>query len=134
MTANNEITPQQTEESYVSPFTYAYEVTGIKVKDEIVGNTTNQNAVVQTYWKLTGTDGDGNQATFNGATPFTSTTMPEGTLFVPFAELTEQVVINWINTVVVESPGYQKHIDTQLQKQIDDVITPVTDATLPWVT
>lgn len=132
MTANNEVMAQQTEEPYVSPFTYVYQVTGLKVKDEIVGNTTNTNAVVQTYWKLTGTDGSGNQATFNGATPFTSTTMPEGTSFVPFAELTEEIVIDWINTVVLESPGYQKHIDAQMQKQIDDVITPVTEAALPW--
>ena len=132
MTANNEVMAQQTEEPYVSPFTYVYEVTGLKVKDEVVGNTTNTNAVVQTYWKLTGTDGSGNQATFNGATPFTSTTMPEGTSFVPFAELTEEIVIDWINTVILESPGYQKHIDAQMQKQIDDVITPVTEASLPW--
>ncbi len=132
MTANNEVMAQQTEEPYVSPFTYVYQVTGLKVKDEVVGNTTNTNAVVQTYWKLTGTDGSGNQATFNGATPFTSTTMPEGTSFVPFAELTEEIVIDWINTVVLESPGYQKHIDAQMQKQIDDVITPVTEASLPW--
>jgi hypothetical protein len=132
MTANNEVMAQQTEEPYVSPFTYVYQVTGLKIKDEVVGNTTNTNAVVQTYWKLTGTDGSGNQATFNGATPFTSTTMPEGTSFVPFAELTEEIVIDWINTVVLESPGYQKHIDAQMQKQIDDVITPVTEAALPW--
>ena len=42
-------------ETYTSPYTYTYEVTGLKVRDEVVGNTTNTNAVVQTYWTLTAT-------------------------------------------------------------------------------
>ena len=120
-----EITP------YTSPYAYTYEVTGLKVRDEVVGNTTNTNAVVQTYWKLTGSDGT-NEGTFTGATPFTSTTMPEGDVFVPFAELTEEIVIGWISDVVTGNPGYQKHIDEQITKQIRDKVTPVTEAQLPW--
>ena len=108
--------PQIETTPYVSPYTYTVQVTGLKVKDE-GGNT---NAVVQTYWKLTGSDGNDNQGTFNGATPFTSTTMPEGDVFVPFAELTEADVIQWVSDVVTGNPGYQKHIDLQIQKQIDD--------------
>ena len=119
-------------ETYTSPYTYTYEVTGLKVRDESVGNTTNTNSVVQTYWKLTGTDENGNQGTFNGATPFTSTTMPEGDVFVPFEELTEQIVTDWINDVVTGNPGYQKHIDDQIQKQIDEKIKPITEPDLPW--
>lgn len=115
-------------EIYVSPFIYQYEITGLKVKDE----GQNLNAVVQTYWKLTGTDKNGNQGTFNGATPFTSSTMPEGDVFVPFEELTEAIVSGWIHDVVKGNTGYQKHIDEQIQKQIDQKITPITEATLPW--
>ncbi len=125
MTANTIMT-----QTYDSPFTYTYTVTGLKVKDED-GNT---NAVVQTYWKLTGTDESGNEGTFTGATPFTSTTMPEGSTFVPFEELTEQIVIDWIKDVVETNPGYQQHIDSQIQKQINDRITPITEASLPWAT
>ena len=41
--------------------TLAYSVTGIKVKDEVnADGVTLENAVCQTYWKLTGTDENGN--------------------------------------------------------------------------
>lgn len=112
--------------------TYRYEVTGIKTKDEVVDSTTNPSAVVQTYWKLTGTDEQGNSGSFSGATPFTTTTMPAGSTFVPFAELTEAMVIAWIEDVVETSPGYKQHIDAQIQKQIDEKIRPVTEAQMPW--
>ena len=127
MTANTETMSIIT--SYESPFTYTYEVTGLKVKDE----GSNTNAVVQTYWKLTGINSDGLKGTFSGATPFTSTTMPEGSTFVPFEELTEETVIGWIHGIVESNPGYHQHIDSQIQKQIADAITPVTEASLPWV-
>ena len=106
--------------------TYTWKVTGIKVKDE----GPNTNAVVQTYWTKTGTDENGNEGTFSGATPFTSTTMPEGSTFTPFDQLTEEIVIGWIQGVVVD--GYEEHVNGQIQKQIDQKIAPVTEATLPW--
>ena len=119
-------------------FTYKYEVTSLKVKDEVVGNTVNTNAVVQTYWKLTGTDeslvaeDNKNSGTFSGATPFTTTTMPEGYNFIPFEDLTEADVISWIQAVVEGNSSYKQHIDEQIQKQIDQNMRPVTEAQLPW--
>lgn len=113
-------------------FTYQYEVTGIKTKDEVVDGVTNTNAVVQTYWKLTGTDEQGNTGTFSGATPFTTTTMPPSSVFVPFAQLTEAMVTGWIQEVVDSNPSYKQHIDQQIQKQIDEKIRPVADQQLPW--
>ena len=118
--------------SYTSPFTYTYEITSLKVKDDTVGNTVNQNAVVQTYWKLTGTDSNNNEGSFNGATPFSTTNMPEGDTFIAFADLKESDVIKWISDVVTGNPGYQQHIDEQIQKQINDKITPITEPDLPW--
>lgn len=118
--------------------TYQYEITSLKVKDEVVGNTLNQNAVVQTYWKLTGTDesliaeGDANQGTFSGATPFTTTTMPEGYDFIPFDDLTEEDVISWVQAVVEGNPGYKQHIDEQIMKQIQDKVRPISEPSLPW--
>lgn len=116
---------------YVSPYTYTFEVTGLKVRDEVVNGTTNTNSVVQTYWKLTGSDGT-HEGTFSGATPFSTTNMPEGNVFVPFEELTEEIVIEWISDVVTGNPGYQQHIDDQISKQIRDKITPITEPNLPW--
>jgi hypothetical protein len=58
--------------------------------------------------------------------------MPEGDTFIPFASLTEADVIKWISDVVTGNPGYQQHIDEQIQKQIDQHINPVTEPDLPW--
>lgn len=118
--------------TYTSPFTYTFKVNTLKVKNEVVGNTTNQNSVVQTYWQVTGKDSANNTGTFSGATPFSTSTMPEGDTFIPFEDLQESDVIQWISDVITTNPGYQQHIDEQIQKQIDQHITPVTETTLPW--
>lgn len=106
--------------------TYTWKVTGAKVKDE----GTNTNAIVQTYWQKIGTDEAGNEGTFSGATPFTSINMPANSTFVPFADLTEAMVLEWIKAVVVG--GYEEHVNAQIAKQIQDKITPVAEPSLPW--
>ena len=118
--------------AYTSPFTYTYEITGLKVKDETVGNTVNHSAVVQTYWKVTGTDSANNQGSFSGATTFSTTNMPAGDTFIPFVDLKETDVIKWVSDVVTGNPNYQQHIDSKIQEQIDNHITPVSDANMPW--
>ena len=108
--------------------TYTWKVTGLKTRDEVNDEgETLRNAVVQTYWQKIGTDAKGNEGTFSGATPFTAKDVPVGE-FVPFAELTEEAVIGWIQAVVVD--GYEEHVNGMIQKQIDD--KTVTDAKLPW--
>ena len=104
---------------------YTWKVTGIKTRNE----GEYQSVVVQTYWTKTGTDEDGNEGVFSGATPFTTSTMPEGSTFVPFSELTEEVVLDWIKAAVV---GYENHIDEQIQKQIDQKKAPIEEQTFPW--
>lgn len=106
--------------------TYTWKVTGVKVKDE----GANQSAVVQTYWTKTGTDEAGHSGTFSGATPFTTQNMPAGSAFIPFDQLTEEVVLSWIQAVATGS--YGEHIDGQIEKQISDKIRPVTEPSLPW--
>lgn len=105
--------------------TYTWKVTSVKTKTE----GQNQDAVVQTYWTKTGTDEDGHEGTFSGATPFTSVDVPSGQ-FVPFAELTEATVLGWIQAVVVG--GYEEHVNAQIQKQIDEKHNPIVEAALPW--
>lgn len=112
--------------------TYTYKITGLKVRDEAFDSTVNPSAVVQTYWKLTGVDEQGNEGTFDGATPFTTTTMPAGSTFTPFNQLTEAQVIGWIQEVVDSNPNYKQHIDAQILKQIAEKIRPVTEPQMPW--
>lgn len=108
--------------------TLAWEVTGLKTQDQTnADGVTLTDAVVQTYWSCTGTDENGNEGSFSGATPFTAENTPAGS-FTAFASLTEETVIGWIQAVVVG--GYLEHVQAQIQKQIDEAT--VQDATMPW--
>lgn len=95
-----------------STVTFKWEVTGMKVSDE----GSNSNAVVQTYWRKTGTDENGNEGKFDGATPFTSVDVPEGE-FVPYDELTEEMVLSWIQPIA-EEPNYRAHINDSIAAKI----------------
>ena len=77
-----------------------------------------------------GTDAEGRIGTFSGATPFTLDPNDDSGPFIPFEELTEQDVINWIQTVVIGD--YENHVNSQIEKQIQDQITPTVEASLPW--
>jgi hypothetical protein len=116
-------------------FTYKWSVTSLKVRDEVnEEGETLTNAVVQTYWKLEGTDENGNTGEFSGATPFTAKNVPAGS-FVAFAELTEETVLGWIKNVVNGDQSYKEHIDRQIQKSIDQhVAQEKAGGDLPWAT
>jgi len=104
--------------------TYTWAITSLKTKTE--GD--NADAVVQTYWTKTGTDSvSGETGAFSGATPFTSANADP---FTAFADLTEAVVLGWVQAIAVD--GYAEHIDGQIQKQIDEKITPVSESAMPW--
>lgn len=114
------------------PLTLSYEITSLKVKDEVNSDgVTLQNAVCQTYWKCTGEDADGNTGEFSGATPFSAATVSEGN-FTAFENLVEADVIGWVQAVVDGDAGYKAHIEEQIQRMIDASITQ--EAALPWAT
>ena len=112
--------------------TYEWKLTGLKKQ-----NTSNLNdVVVGTNWKLIGTDEDGNQGTFNGATPFEAQDL-NGDGFIDYQDLTEELVMGWVkNHVSGSSPSnYMNHINQQIQKQIDYVKysrLDVSEVDLPW--
>lgn len=103
--------------------TYTWKITGVKTID--TGDVTD--GVIQTYWEKTGTDENGNEGTFTGATPFPQSTINPET-FVPYTELTEEIVLGWIQGVVVGS--YEQHVNDQIQKQID--AKNIKQPDLPW--
>ncbi len=107
---------------------YTWKITGLKTKD-INGKP---SAIVQTYWQKIGTDENGNEGTFAGATPFTVDPTDDSGPFKPFSDLTEADIIAWIQTVVVG--GYEEHVNGKIAEQIEQKIKPVTDAKLPWAT
>lgn len=105
--------------------TYTWTVKNIRTADE--GD--NINAIVNTYWELTGTDEDGNTGSFQGATPFTSVNVPEGE-FIPFEQLTEETVLGWIQPVVTGQ--YEVHVKKQIQKAIDQAKGQRAYKAMPW--
>lgn len=108
--------------------TLSWSVTGIKTRDQVNSEgATLANAVVQTYWKVVGTDANGNTGEFAGATPFSAENVPAGS-FVALEALTEEIVLNWIKAVVVGD--YLDHVTGRIQKQIDDAV--VQEPILPW--
>jgi len=109
-------------------FEYTWEITSLKKTSE----GTIEDAIVQTHWTCTGTDSDGDSGTFNGATPFALDEVnPDN--FIPYAELTEAVVIGWVQAVVVGA--YKDHVDGQITKQIalkKQPVDEVQSTELPW--
>lgn len=106
--------------------TYTWKVKSLK-------KTSGDNlsdVIVGTQWELTGTDSDGNDGTFHGATPFELSKVDPGN-FVAYEDLTEATVLDWIKAVVVG--GYWDHVNQQINKQISNKKNPIVDVNqLPW--
>lgn len=104
--------------------TYTWKITGVKTID----TEDVTDAVIQTYWQKIGTDEADNEAVFSGATPLLESSINTGS-FIPYSELTEEIVLGWIQAVVVGS--YEAHVNDQIQKQID--AKNIKAPTLPWI-
>ena len=106
--------------------TYTWELTSLKRKNSSDMN----NIIIQTYWKKIGTDENGNTAHFAGATPFDiSTVDPDN--FVPYEDLTEEIILGWIQSAV----GYEDHINERIEKQLEEIVLPITSveaSEFPW--
>ena len=105
--------------------TYTWKVSRVSVKNE----GSNIDSVVQTHWEKTGTDEDGLTGTFHGGTPFTSVNVPTGE-FIAFEDLTEEIILGWIQAQVVGD--YENHVNDTIQNQINSKKNPVVEKTLPW--
>jgi len=106
--------------------TYTWKIKSVKTKKD--GD--NVDAVVQTYWQKIGTDLHGNTGTFEGATPFSAATVSNSD-FIPFGQLSEEIVLGWIKSVVIGE--YEKHVNEKIQEQIDHATNPIAEPDLPWV-
>lgn len=112
--------------------TYTWKIKSLKKQDD--PSTELDDIIVQTYWECTGTDAAGYTGTFHGATPFEPDQVDVDN-FTTYENLTETQVLGWIQDAVNANPGYQAHIDEQIQKQIDAVVRPMVEVNageLPW--
>ena len=81
--------------------------------------------VVNALWEVTGVDGE-YTASIGGNTTFDSN---QGETFIPYADLTEAIVIGWIPEQATASA------QACVQGQIDSMITPPVspqNTPLPW--
>ena len=113
--------------------TYEWKLTGLRKQ-----NSENVNdAVVGTQWKLTGTDEDGNQGTFSGATPFNINEVNTES-FIEYSSLTEAQVLSWVKNHVSGSnvsTNYMEHINGVILKEIASkkwTSITVSETDLPW--
>lgn len=106
---------------------YTWKLKSLKRKD----SSDLKNIIVQTYWKKIGINSNGTEGVFEGATPFDLKTVNPNN-FVPYEELTEEMVLSWIKSQVVGQ--YEQHVNEQIAKQIEEKERPVVEVTggFPW--
>ena len=84
------------------------------------------NYVVNALWRVTGVDGE-IIGSIDGNTQFNSADQ-EGSI-VPYAELTESIVIGWISPQTITNA--QATVQGQINSLITPPVSPVNTA-LPW--
>ena len=109
---------------------YTWEIKSLKTKDE----GSYQDIVRFVHWTKTGVDENGKIGVFTGTLPML-TDIPEEYQFIPYTELTKEIVLNWVQDSIDE--GFDTFINNQIKKQIDhqygiDVGLPKSP-NLPWV-
>jgi hypothetical protein len=88
--------------------------------------------VVNVKWTYTGTNDADINGVFNGATPVSTADIDPAT-FVPFDQLTEELVLSWIEPMVMNNADYWQHINDSIDKQIAAKTSNVDpNAPLPW--
>ena len=81
--------------------------------------------VVTAHWQCTGVDG-----TYTSQVYSTCSFAPtEGGTFVPYADLTQEDVLNWCWANGVDKDATEAAVQTQLDNQINP---PVISPPLPW--
>ena len=88
--------------------------------------TPDPDYVVNVLWEVTGVDGT-NTASIGGNTQFNSADQ-EGA-FIPYASLTEAIVIGWIPESAITSA--QQCVQGQIDSMITPPVSPANTA-LPW--
>ena len=84
---------------------------------------TSDGFVVGVHYYVLATDGDYQASTY-GAVTYTQT---EGETYIPFADLTEAVVVGWVQEALGKDT-----VEDSLQSQIDALKAPAQASGLPW--
>ena len=90
-------------------------------------NTPDPDYVVNVLFTVSGTDGT-NTASIDGNCQFDS---EQESTFIPYADLTEEMVIGWINAATDNQANYYANIDGQIASIVNPPVSPSTQP-LPW--
>jgi hypothetical protein len=118
-------------------YTYEWSVIGLKKSNPTTLDVTN--AIIGTQWKVVATNENGVTGEFTGATPFELKSIETGS-FIPYEDLTEDIVIGWIKETVSGSnstTNYWSHIQGRIEKQIaekSNTEIELLSHELPWST
>jgi hypothetical protein len=89
--------------------------------------TTPAGFVVDVSFTVSGTDGK-NIASIGGSCEYT---FQEGQLVIPYDQLTEAVIMGWVNESTGNQVDYYANIDGQIETIINPPVLP-QDTPLPW--
>jgi hypothetical protein len=92
-------------------------------------NTPDPDYVVNVLFTVTGVDGE-NTASIDGNCQFTS---DQESTFIPYNELTQEIVLGWINKATDNLINYYANIDGQIASILTPPVSP-QNTELPWVT
>lgn len=87
------------------------------------------NYVVTVLWELTATDGQYTAST----TGFTNFDSQQSTTFIPYDQLTQDIVIGWVQASLGEQgvTNYEVSMQAQIDSQINPPVNP-QNTPLPW--
>jgi len=89
------------------------------------------DVIIRVQWTLTGTEGE-YSGVFIGITPLNVTDI-DPTAFVPYDQLTQALVLSWVEPVVTSNEVFWAHINEKLALQIEAKKNEVRqDIPLPW--
>ena len=84
---------------------------------------TSDGFVVTAHYRVDAQDGDFTASTYGT----TSWTQEQGESYIPYDQLTESVVVGWVQTALGKDV-----VEASLQSQIDALKNPVQESGLPW--
>jgi hypothetical protein len=84
-----------------------------------------EKVITRVRYNYVGVDENGNEGTFNGATPMPA---PNAEGYKPFSELTPEDIVSWL-----EATADKTHMQERIAKQIEAIVTPkYVGIDAPW--
>ena len=88
-----------------------------------MNRNTADNFVVTVHYNISATEGEYSASTYGT----TSYTQEAGESYVPYADLTEAIVVGWVQAALGKDV-----VEASLQSQLDALKAPVQEAGVPW--